>query len=101
MFVCVSVYVCVCSWSQCLNITVDNDHRKLDSFTPQELALFHEEAQGWWGLRGTEEEQQLAHESQKEYAALSFKSNATIETYTANKRVERIRYILMVNIYLT
>ena len=84
-----------------LNVTVDNDHRKLDSFTPQELALFHEEAQGWWGLRGTDEEQQLAHESQKEYAALSFKSNATIETYTANKRVERIRYILMVNIQPT
>ena len=70
---------------------VSNDSRKLDSFSPQELAVFHEEAQGWWGLRGTEEEQQMAHESQKEYAALSFKAHATIETYTANKRVNRIR----------
>ena len=82
MFVPVNVFV---------STTVANDSRKLDSFSPQELAVFHEEAQGWWGLRGTEEEQQLAHESQKEYAALSFKSNATIETYTANKRVNRIR----------
>jgi hypothetical protein len=65
--------------------------RKLDSFSDAELQVYHHEAQAFWGVVGTEEDQMAAYHLQRDDQGVSFKSRATQELYTAKRRVNLVR----------